>query len=170
MEYFVLSLFVLCAYFSLRAFSFAMTHISMYNYRAYECIERIVKQQKVCDLLNAVYQVFVMMVSMFFTIECILRFFNVNFVSTFYITCFLAITICFATYFILRVKMEVKYDLCNFYNHMIDYRAKQKVVTEDNDYEVSFIMSYRKTMNHKTKMNLWYVAFLAVQLYVLLQK
>ena len=51
---------------------------------------------------------------------------------------------------------------------MVDYRARQDVVTQDNGHEVSFIMSYRKTMNHKVKMNLWYVAFLALFLSQLL--
>lgn len=36
------------------------------------CIERIVKQQKACDILNSVYQAFVVMVTIHFAIESIL--------------------------------------------------------------------------------------------------
>ena len=53
---------------------------------------------------------------------------------------------------------------------MIDYRSKQKVVTEDNDDEVSFIRSYRKVMKHKRDMNILYLMSLATLLYVFLQK
>lgn len=170
MKYILLLIFCLSAYFFLRSLSFAATHIYMHNYRVKECIERILEQLKACDLLNAVYQVFVMLVSMYFAVECILLFFNINLAKIFNIAFFAAITICYFTYPILRIKMEVKYSLCNFYNHMIDYRSKQKVVTEDNDDEVSFIRSYRKVMKHKRDMNILYLMSLATLLYVFLQK
>ena len=48
---------------------------------------------------------------------------------------------------------------------MIDYRSKQKVVTQDNDDEVSFIRSYRKVMKHKRDMNILYLISLATLLY-----
>ena len=163
---------ILCLslFFSLRSLSFAMTYISIYGYRVKECIERILGQQKACDLLNAVYQFFVMLVSMYFAVEGILLLINKNFVKSFDITFFIAISICYITYFILRLKMETKYNLCNFYNHMIDYRSKQKVVTEDNDNEVSFIKSHEKVMKHKRNMNILYLMSLATLLYVFLQK
>ena len=170
MKYILLLIFCLSAYFSLRSLSFAATHIYMHNYRVKECIERILEQQKACDLLNAVYQFFVMLVSMYFAVEGILLLINKNFVKSFDITFFIAISICYITYFILRLKMETKHNLCNFYNHMIDYRSKQKVVTEDNDDEVSFIRSYRKVMKHKRDMNILYLMSLATLLYVFLQK
>ena len=52
-------------------------------------------------------------------------------------------------------------------NHMIDYRSKQKVVTEDNDYEVTFIRSYQKVMKHKRNIIILYLASLAALLYIL---
>ena len=169
MKYIVLLFFCLSIYFFLRALSFVLTYISMYNYRVKECIERILGQQKACDLLNAVYQFFVMLVSMYFAVEGILLLINKNFVKSFDITFFIAISICYITYFILRLKMETKHNLCNFYNHMIDYRSKQKVVTQDNDDEVSFIRSYRKVMKHKRDMNILYLISLATLVYAFLQ-
>ena len=53
---------------------------------------------------------------------------------------------------------------------MIDYRSKQKVLTEDNDNEVSFIKSYEKVMKHKRNVNILYLMSLATLLYVFLQK
>ena len=165
MKYLLILIFSLSAYFFLRSLSFLITCIDLYNYRDNMCIERIVKQQKACDLLNSVYQTFLMMVSVYLAIECIQRFFNMNLTIIFNLTSFIAISICYITYFILRFKMELKYELCNFYNHMIDYRSKQKVVTQDNDDEVSFIRSYRKVMKHKRDMNILYLISLATLLY-----
>ena len=49
---------------------------------------------------------------------------------------------------------------------MIDYRSKQKVVTQDNDNEVTFIRSYQKVMKHKRNINILYLAALAALLYI----
>ena len=130
------------------------------------CIERIVKQQKACDLLNTVYQAFVMLVSIHFAIECLQLYFNMNSISEFNIGSITTISICYIIYFILRFKMETKYNLGNFYNHMIDYRSKQKIVTQDNDNEVTFIRSYKKVMKHKRNINILYLASLAALLYM----
>lgn len=169
MKYFVLFVFCLSVCFFLRALSFVLTYISMYNYRVKECIERIRHQQKACDLLNAVYQFFVMLVSLYFAVECFLLFFDISSVMVFNVASFVAITIAHTSYFVLRFKMETSHDLCNFYNNMIDYRSKQKVVTKDNDNEVSFIRSYRKVMKHKRNMNILYLMSLATLLYIFVQ-
>ena len=63
-----------------------------------------------------------------------------------------------------KYKLELKYDLRNFYNHMTYYRSLQKVVTEDNDHEVSFIRGYEKTKKHKAYVNLWYSVYLMLLL------
>ena len=169
MKYLLLLFFCLCVYFFLRALSFLVTYVDIYNYREKICIERIVKQQKSCDLLNSVYQTFVMLVSTYLAIECFQLFFNMNSVRIFNIVSIITMSICYIAYFILRFKMETKHNLCNFYNHMIDYRSKQKVVTEDNDNEVSFIKSYEKVMKHKRDMNILYLISLATLVYAFLQ-
>lgn len=168
MEYIVLSVLAVCVYFFLRSFSFAMTHVSMYNYRDGECIERILKQQKACDLVNAAYQFFVMSVTACMVAEGIMLLLDATFIKQFNIVSLAVATVGYIAFFALKIRTETKHGLRNFYNDMVDYRARQEVVTQDNDHEVSFIMSYRKTMNHKVKMNLWYVAFLALFLSQLL--
>jgi hypothetical protein len=145
-------------------------YVDIYNYRIKMCIERIVKQQKACDLLNAVYQSFIMLVTLGIAVNCLVFTFNIGSTRTFNTVSFIAITICYITYFILRMKMETRYDLCNFYNDMIDYRSRQKVVTQDNDDEVSFIRSYKKVLRHKRDMNILYLLSLSAQIYVFLQK
>ena len=167
MKYLLVFIFCISIYFVLRAFSFLLRHIDLYNLRDTMCIERIVKQQKACDLLNTVYQVFVMLVSIYFATECVLLGVNMSSIRVFNIVFIIAISICYIAYFIVRTKMETKYHLGNFYNHMIDYRSKQKVVTRDNDYEVTFIRSYQKVMNHKRNIIILYLASLATLLYIL---
>ena len=167
MKYLLVFIFCLSVYFLLKALSFVITHIDLYNHRDTMCIERIVKQQKACDLLNTVYQAFVMLVSIHFVIEPILLLFNTNSIRVFNIGSITTISIVYITYCILRFKMETKYHLGNFYNHMIDYRSKQKVVTRDNDNEVTFIRSYQKVMKHKRNINILYLASLIALLYIL---
>ena len=167
MKYLLVFIFCFSVYFLLRAFSFAITHIDLYNHRDTMCIERIVKQQKACDLLNTVYQAFVVLISLHFAIECLQLCLGMNSIRVLNIGSITTISIVCITYFVLRFKMEAKYHLDNFYNHMIDYRSKQKVVTRDNDCEVTFIRSYQKVMKHERNINILYLASLAALLYIL---
>ena len=168
MKYLLFFIFCFIVYFVLRAFSFLVMYIDLYGCRdIIMCIERIAKQQKACDLLNSVYQAFVMLVSIYFAVECVLLGVNMSSIRVFNIVSIIAISICYIAYFVLRFKLETKYHLGNFYNHMIDYRSKQKVVTQDNDNEVTFIRSYQKVMKHKRNINILYLASLAALLYML---
>ena len=157
---------ILCLslFLSLRSLSFAMTYISIYGYRDKECIERIRRQQKACDVMNASYHIFVIIITMCLSAGAIMRMFDVGFVQTFDIASSVVISVCFVVFFVLKYKLELKYDLRNFYNHMTYYRSLQKVVTEDNDHEVSFIRGYEKAMKHKTYVSLWYSVYLMLLL------
>ena len=166
MKYLLIFIFCISFYFVLRAFSFLLMYIDLYGYRDTMCIERIVKQQKACDLLNTVYQAFVVLISLHLAIECLQLCFGMNSIRVFNIGSITTISIVYITYFILRFKMETKYNLGDFYNHMIDYRSKQKVVTRDNDNEVTFIRSYQKVMKHKRNIIILYLASLAALLYM----
>ena len=94
----------------------------------------------------------------------IMRMFDVDFVQIYDIALLIVISVCFAVFFALKYRLEFKYGLRNFYNHMTYYRSLQKVVTEDNDHEVSFIRGYEKTMKHKTYVSLWYSVYLMLLL------
>ena len=157
---------ILCLslFLSLRSLSFAMTYISIYGYRDKECIERIRRQQKACDVLNASYHIFVIVTNMCLSAGAVLRMLDVDFIQIYDIASLIVISVCFVVFFVLKYKLELKYDLRNFYNHMTYYRSLQKVVTEDNDHEVSFIRGYEKTMKHKAYVNLWYSVYLMLLL------
>lgn len=139
----------------LRSLSFAITYIHVYGYRDKECIERIRQQQKACDLLNASYNIFVMIIAAFLSAAAILRKFDADSLQTFDMVSLLAISICYAIFFAVRFRLEMKYKLRSFYNDMVSYRLQQNVVTKDNDHEVSFIRGYEKTTKHKLYANLW---------------
>ena len=103
MKYLLISIFCLSVYFLLRAFSFLLMHIDLYNHRDTMCIERIVKQQKACDLLNTIYQAFVVLISLHFAIECLQLCLGMNPIKVFNIGSFTTISIVYITYFILRL-------------------------------------------------------------------
>lgn len=157
---------ILCLslFLSLSSLSFAMTYISIYGYRDKECIERIRRQQKACDVLNASYHIFVIIINMCLSAGAVLRMLDVDFIQIYDIASLIVISICFVVFFALKYRLELKYDLRNFYNHMTYYRSLQKVVTEDNDHEVSFIIGYEKTKKHKTYVSLWYSVYLMLLL------
>ena len=144
----------------------------MYIYRNREelCIERIVKQQKACDLLNMVYRMLLLIMSLCLSIECLQLLFNEGCVRKFNIVSLAIITVAHVASLVLNAKMEGGYDLKNFYDNMVDYRSKQEVVTADNDYEVSFIRSYLEVKRNRIKNNLFYVALSVVFLCVLFMK
>jgi hypothetical protein len=145
-----------------------MTYIKIYGYRDKECIERIRRQQKACDILSASYHIFVIIITLCLSAGAVLRMLDVDFIQIYDIASLIVISICFVVFFVLKYKLEFKYDLRNFYNHMTYYRSLQKVVTEDNDHEVSFIRGYEKTKKHKAYVNLWYVVSLTLFMYELL--
>ena len=152
---------ILCLslFLSLRSLSFAITYLSIYGYRDKECIERIRRQQKACDVLNASYHIFVIIITICLSTGVILRMLDVGFIQIYDIASLIVIGVSFVLFFVLKYKLESKYDLRNFYNHMTYYRSLQKVVTKDNDYEVDFIRGYGKTMKHRTYANLWFLTY-----------
>ena len=165
MKFLLTSIFCLSVFFVLKALSYLATHIHLYSCREVICIERIAKQQKACDLLNALHQVFVMLVCLYLAVVCMQLLFNLHSIMVTNIVSIIVISLCYITYFVLRFKMETKYHLGNFYSNMIYYRLNQEVVTEDNDYEVTYIRSYKKVMNHKRSINILFLMAIATLLY-----
>lgn len=166
MNSFILLLLLVSGFMMARAFSFGMIHITMHGYRQRECIERIVNEQKACDFINATYQMTITVINFFIVIGCLSFLFDVNLISTFSWVALVIIFSLYVAFFVVKNKLMIRYNLPNFYNDMIDYRSKQKVVTKDNDNEVDFIRSYQKTINQKIKMNIWFIISLFLFLYI----
>ena len=164
--------FTLClsAWIFLKSASKAWLYIYIYRHRTELCIERIVKQQKACDLLNMVYSILLMAMGFCMSVECLLLVINKECSEVFNMLSLAVITVAYIACLVLNLKMQNRYDLKNFYDNMVDYRSKQEVVTAENDYEVSFIRSYQEVNRYKIKNNVFYVVFSAVLLYMLLIK
>ena len=163
MNYFILSLLLVSGCMMARAFSFGMIHATMYGYRKSECIERIVNEQKACDFINATYQFVVTIINFFIFFGCL---FKTYAIETYNIVALAIISILYVVFFIIKNRLLIRYNLPNFYNDMVDYRSKQKVVTTDNDNEVDFIRSYQKTIYQKQKMNIWFIISLIIFLFI----
>ena len=163
-----LILFLLCisGLMCFRAFSFAITHVSMYSYRDSMCIERIVKEQKACDFLNASYQFMITLMNLCLISTFIFMLCESNFINICIIASLIIVMFAYLSFFFIKIKLENKHNLYNFYNQMIEYRSKQKVVTKDNDNEVSFIKSYKKTLNQKIKINCWLIISFIILLWL----
>lgn len=166
MNSFILLLLLVSSFMMVRAFSFGMTHVTMHGYRKSECIERIVNEQKACDFINATYQFIITLINLYIIGGCLLVLFESSFMNTFKIIALLTIFSVYVAFFIIKSKTLIQFNLPNFYNNMVDYRSKQKVVTKDNDNEVDFIRSYQKTINQKIKMNIWFISSLILFLYI----
>lgn len=163
MNYFILLLLLVSGCMMARAFSFGMIHVTMYKYRKSECIERIVNEQKACDFINATYQFVVTIINFFICFGCLFRTYAIE---TYNIVALAIISILYVTFFIIKNRLMIRYNLPNFYNDMVDYRSKQKVVSKDNDNEVDFIRSYQKTIYQKLKMNIWFIISLIIFLFI----
>ena len=165
-KWILFSLFIFSVFIFARAFSFFAIHYSMYFQRDKMCIERIVKQQKASDFLNASYQLFISIIGLILIIACVMIMFNANCIKLFKLSSISLILLCYIIFFIIKYKIESMYDLHNCYVEMIDYRSKQEVVTQDNDNEVSFIKSYEKILKHKKIINIWVILALCILIWV----
>jgi hypothetical protein len=130
------------------------------------CIERIVKEQKACDFLNASYQFIIILMNLCLISTFIFMLCESNFINICIIASLIIVMFAYLSFFFIKMKLENKHNLYNFYNQMIEYRSKQKVVTKDNDNEVSFIKSYKKTLNQKIKINCWLIISFIILLWL----
>lgn len=158
MEKFSLLIICLGAFILIRALSFVFMQIDFVKNCEKFCIERIAKEQKSCDKLIMAYHSFIMCVGTWISIIGFALLFKMNNFFIINIICFIILFIAYNIYFFLKQKYLIGNDLPNFYNNMIDYRSKQKVVTKDNDNEVNFIRSYRKIQKHFYFINFWMIS------------
>lgn len=144
--------FLVGAVLTCRALSFAVIQWEMFSLRKTMCIERIVHEQRACDLLIAIYHSLVVCIGLWLMLLGGWEVFNDSIVPL--ILCAttpIILLILFIVYLLLRIYLNTGYGLTDFYNDMVSYRSKQEVVTKDNDNEVSYIRSYKRVRNQK-----WY--------------
>lgn len=141
-----------------RALSFSVIAWEMFTLRKTMCIERILYEQKACDALIGTYHLLVMLVGFWMMLMGVWEVFNETIPpQELGLAVPVGLIFLFAMYFEVRVILNSCYGITDFYNSMIEYRAKQEVVTQDNDNEVSYIRAYKRVKNHKWYAIVWVV-------------
>lgn len=138
-------LMILSVFLLVRKFQMFDVYLFDYDYHKTVTIERIKKQQLICDAFCASYYFILTLICGYYTYICVSNVFELKTESYNVINIILiSMLFCVMSVFLL-IKSHIfkKNDVVNFYNYMVDYRSKQEVVTDDNDFEVSFLRSYR---------------------------
>ena len=122
-------IFLVGAFITCRALSFAAIQWEMYTIREGMCIKRIVNEQKACDLLVAVYHTLISIIGIWMMIMAGWEVFTETLPPTWLtIGTPFALCIALAGYMTLRAYFDIGYDLSDFYKNMVDYRKKQLYV------------------------------------------
>lgn len=166
MEKVAIWFFIVGAILVCRALSFAVIQWEMFTLRDSTCIKRIVREQKVCDVLIGIYHTLVVL----FGINLIMIggwgvFHTTTLPVELGVACPLILLILFVGYYLLKCYLFYGYDLKDYYTDMVKYRRAQEVVTKDNDHEVSFLQAYRRIEKHQWYAGFWMLLILGVLLY-----
>lgn len=124
--------------------------------------DKFYKEQKSCDLIMLIHDIFKTLFWFWLTTVIIINTFN-SFYQVFnnignYNTSFIIIlTIIGIIYYITNGSLFVKYNIEKKYFNILKKREEQEVVTEDNDYEVNLIKTYNNIIN-----SYWHIIVLYV--------
>lgn len=158
--------FFIGAIIACRSLSFAAIQWEMFGLRKSMCIERIVNEQKVCDALVGVYHLIVVCVGLWLMVMGGWEIFRDSTPpQVLCVGCPLILWFAFGIYLLLRVYLNIGYDLKDFYQNMVAYRKEQEVVTKDNDNEVSFLRTYRRVKKHGIYSVIWMVLLMVAILF-----
>ena len=134
----------------------------------YECIERIAKELKACDVVMVVYDTFAFLIWTWLLGVYVCHYFGVNIdMLTLNTIAIGVLGLVFIVFFTLKRVMRMKYNLRLFYHEMVEYRSTLEVMTEDNDYEVNFIRVYEEVERDTKKIVAWMTGALALYLFVI---
>ena len=151
-----LNIFFICKYLSL-----AITKWYVFSLRDSICIERLRKEQKYGDTIIATYNSTVTLICIWVSV---LLFCSTKSPQLSPIVLNTTTGILVGVLFSLSIMQYVlikKYSLDTLYNTIVDYRSKQKVVTEDNDYERTF----REILKEERYVIAWTIYMLGVHAY-----
>jgi hypothetical protein len=155
-----LNIFFICKY-----LSFAITKWYVFSLRDSICIERLRKEQKCGDIIIATYNSTVTLICIWVSV---LLFCSTKSPQLSPIVLNTTTGILVGVLFSLSIMQYVlikKYSLDTLYNTIVDYRSRQKVVTEDNDYEVQYIRTFREILKEERYVIAWAIYMLGVHAY-----
>lgn len=158
---------IVSIYFTMRSLTTAVIKWRVYEYRKETVIERINERQRKVDILVGVYQSITSLFWLFVMSSLINTLFDILVNDSVYVITSLVIICLYLCYHVLCYIFETKYGISAFYYDMIEYRSKQKVVTLDNDYEVSYMRACKSYFMHRKIVILLVVSLLLYILFVL---
>lgn len=158
MEVAIALMLVVSGYLTIRKFKWIDIYVFDYQYHRDTCIERIKQAQIMCDAVCVLHAVFITFYWLGIFLLCLLHLvFKVS-PSTLDVVAIVlfAINVClYVAHLLVRRILYARHGIKAFYDDMVAYRAKQKVVTEDNDYEVSFLRTYRESDSNTLYSHFW---------------
>jgi hypothetical protein len=158
MEVAIALMLVVSGYLTIRKFQWIDIYVFDYQYHRDTCIERIKQPQITCDAVCVLHSVFITLYWLGIFLLCLLHLvFKVS-PSTLDVVAIVlfAINVClYVAHLLVRRILYARHGIKAFYDDMVAYRAKQKVVTEDNDYEVSFLRTYRESDSNTLYSHFW---------------
>lgn len=165
MKTLIILMLVLNIFFICRNLSFAITKWYLFSLRNSICIERLRREQKCGDAIIATYNSAVTIISIWVAILlfCCATGLQISLVAANTVTgVLLGLLFLFG---VMRYVLIRKYALDTLYNTIVDYKSKEDVVTEDNDYEVRYIQTFREIGKQMLWVIVWAIYVLGVYAY-----
>ena len=158
MEVAIACMLVISGYLTIRKFKWIDVYVFDYKYHRDTCIERIKQPQLTCDAACVVHSFFITFYWLGIFLLCLLHLaFKVSpsTLNAVAVVSF-AINLClYVAHLLVRRILYARHGTKAFYDDMVAYRAKQKVVTDDNDYEVSFLRTYLESGRYTLHSHFW---------------
>lgn len=162
---FILFLFVLNTIFIGKYFTSALTKWEMFSIRKFICIERLCREQKCGDAIIAVYNSIICFSSIWVSIILLGCATKLQISLAVLTSITLTIVSLLLLFFLVQYILTKTFFLDKLYHEIIDYKRKEEVITEDNDYEVRYIQTYREIEKERWYCILWAIYILFTSYY-----
>ena len=170
MEILILILVIFGTFLTTRYISFACTKWEMFSLRDSICIERFRQKQKAGDAIIASYNTTAALTHLWGAIMLMSCLFNFSISSTvvFMVSCIVCALLLLQV--VCRYTIDKKNDLRTFYLAVTELKRNEKVVGEDNDYEVRFIQTYNEIKSERGWNAIWIVYIVSLCVFLLVFK
>ncbi|MBQ1253254.1 MAG: hypothetical protein IIY05_02785 [Alistipes sp.] len=151
-----------------RHLSFAGAKWYLFSIRDSICIERFRQKQKAGDVIIASYNTVAVVVHLWATIMLMSSIFHFCISPIVVLSTAAIVILLLLLHMIYRYAIDARYSLKEFYTTVNEFKKKEDVVGEDNDYEVRFIQTYNEIKSEKWWNVVWiiYVTVLCAYLLV----
>ena len=170
MEILILILAVFGVFLTTRYISFACTKWYLFSLRDSICIERFRQKQKAGDVIIASYNTTAAFTHLWCAILLVSCLFKFSISSTVLLTTSCIVCTLLLLQVLCRYVIDNKYDMKIFYLTVVEFKRNEKVVGEDNDYEVNYIRTYNEIKSEKWWNAIWIVYIVSLCAFLLVYK